>query len=237
MKAVILAAGMPHESFPRDDKQKTLYKVNGEVLLERTVNQLREAGIKDVRVVIGYGAEGIRKFNLEKKLDLDLVYNPQWETDAITSIRTGIKDLGDDALILYADILARTDVFRLFLECEAPLVWIKLLRPWGRPWPIGNDEIYRGDRSICIVKVAEEKLGIFDKAEEYVEQWMKRYRRGETGGSGILLDALLLEAMYQNGPVADIVLPMGLKDVDRYKATDEGKEAARDHLLARAERS
>ena len=56
MKAVILAAGMPHESFPRDDKQKTLYKFNGEVLLERTVNQLREAGIKDVRVVIGYGA-------------------------------------------------------------------------------------------------------------------------------------------------------------------------------------
>jgi len=220
----------PKCGFPRDNKPKTLYRIDGEVLLERTVKQLREAGIKNIRVVTGYGANRIRKFNLEKKLNLELTHNPKWDTDAIESLRTGVKDIGDDALILYSDILVNVEVLRKFLECDAPLAWLKLIKPWGKPWPTNkNDEIYRGDRNICIVKVAKEKLEIFNRAEEYAEQWLKRYGRSADGGSALHLDALLMEALYQNGPVEDIVIPVNVGDIDYYRFTDEGKEALRVH--------
>jgi len=115
MKAVILAAGRPGKTFPDNSKQKVLYHVNGEVLLERLVRQLREAGFESIRIVTGYDAEGIEEFNRDRKLGLELVYNPQWTGDPVESLRCGTKDLNDDALIVFGDILASTQIFRKFL--------------------------------------------------------------------------------------------------------------------------
>jgi len=219
---VVLAAGRPGDTFPDNSKQKVLYHVNGEVLLERLVLQLREAGIEDIRLVTGYGAEGIKKFNRDRKLGLELVYNPKWDEDkGAESIRVGVEDLNDDALIVYADILANTQIFKRFLECEAPLAWIKTIIPWGPPLPV-DDEVYKNDRHICIVKIAKEKLIIFEKenAEKYITEIGDRCGCGR-GGKGNMA-ALLLEGMYQNGPVEEIVIPSPIWDIDYYDRTDEG---------------
>ena len=221
MKAVILAAGRPGSSFPDNSKQKVLYHVDGEILLERLVRQLREAGIEDIRLVTGYGAERIENFTRERKLDLELVYNPDWDGDSVKSLRCGIRDLNDDALIVFGDTLANSQIFRRFLECKARLVWIKTLIPWGI---IPDDEVYRGDRSICIVKVAKENLSIFEgeKADGYLTQIVNRcYPRISYGSR---LNAILLEAMYRNGPVEEIVVPSPILDVDYYFQTDEGSQ-------------
>lgn len=232
MKAVILAAGMPHKSFPKNDKQKVLYHVNGEILLERMVRQLKEAELEDIRLVTGYGAKGIQEFNRNRSLGLELVYNPEWDEDPVESIRCGIKDLGDDALIIFGDILASTQLFRRFRECSAPLAWIKTKIPWGGGLPV--DEVYKANRQTCIVKVAEEKLIIFEKenAEECIAQFTKRIypsmRRNRAhllwDGSirdTVRLSAVVLEGMFRNGPVKEIVVPSPIRDVDRYNRTDE----------------
>ncbi len=232
MKAVILAAGRPNPTFPDNSKQKVLYHINGEILLERLVSQLKEAGLEKIRLVTGYGAEGIQEFNRDRNLGLELVYNPEWDEDPVESLRYGVKDLGDDALIIFGDILASIQIFKRFLECKAPLAWIKTRRPWGRGLPV--DEVYKGDRQTCIVKIAEDKLVMFDedKAEEYIARFTERIypymRRYQTprlwDGSKrdtVRLSAVVLEGMFRSGPVEEIVVPSPIRDVDYYKLTDE----------------
>ena len=221
IKAVILAAGRPGDTFPDDSKQKVLYHVNGEVLLERLTRQLREAGFEDIRLVTGYGAKGIEEFNRDRKLNLQLVYNPEWDGDPVESLRVGTKDLDDDVLIVFGDILANTQVFIKFLECDAPLAWIKTIIPWGAGL---SDKVFRNDRQVCIVKIAREKLTIFEEkeAEEYLTQFTERCYPSMTEQDGMRLNGLLLEGMYRNGPVEEIVVPSPIFDVDYYNRTDEG---------------
>jgi len=209
--------------FPDNSKQKILHHVKGEVLLERLVRQLREAGFEHIRLVTGYGVEGIEEFNCNRKLGLELVYNPQWRGDPVESLRCGAKDLDDDALIIFGDILANTQIFRKFWECKAPLAWIKTKIPWGK---LPDDEVLRTDRQVCIVKIANETLSIFEKekAEEYLTQFAKRLHFLRMTKVDVMrLNGLLLEGMYWNGPVEEIIVS-SLHDVDRYNQTDEGKE-------------
>ncbi len=69
--AIIMAAGMPSQSAPLlCDIPMGLLRVRGEVLIERQVRQLHEAGIMDVIVVVGYMKE--RFFYLEDELGVEI---------------------------------------------------------------------------------------------------------------------------------------------------------------------
>lgn len=64
--AIILAAGKSNNFAPFTyEKPKGLFIVRGEVLIERQINQLIEAGIKNIYIVIGYMKE--KFFYLERK--------------------------------------------------------------------------------------------------------------------------------------------------------------------------
>jgi len=84
--AVILAAGRTLSAgygFPENSKPKCLFHFSGEVLLERQVEVLRECGVSDIRVVVGYKKEMIEEFNEKMKLGLKLIFNPTWESDIL----------------------------------------------------------------------------------------------------------------------------------------------------------
>ena len=56
--AIILAAGMSTRFVPINfEKPKGLLEVNGEVLIERQICQLKEKGISEIIVVVGYMKE------------------------------------------------------------------------------------------------------------------------------------------------------------------------------------
>ena len=56
--AVILAAGLSSRFAPLSyEKPKALIEVRGEILIERQIRQLKEAGIKEVFLVTGYKKE------------------------------------------------------------------------------------------------------------------------------------------------------------------------------------
>jgi choline kinase len=62
-KCVVLAAGSSTRLRPLTDlKPKCLLEVGGKTLLERTVENVLVAGIKEIAVVVGYRAEMIREF-------------------------------------------------------------------------------------------------------------------------------------------------------------------------------
>lgn len=67
--AIILAAGMSTRFVPLNiEKPKGLLKVNGEILIERQINQLREKNIQEIIIVVGYMKERfeylVEKYNV-----------------------------------------------------------------------------------------------------------------------------------------------------------------------------
>ena len=77
--AIIMAAGVSsrfsHLSY---EKPKALITVNGEVLIERQIRQLREVGINEIVVVVGYKKEQF--YYLKEKFGVIIVENPEYNT-------------------------------------------------------------------------------------------------------------------------------------------------------------
>ena len=77
--AIIMAAGTASRFAPLSyEKPKALIEVRGEVLIERQIRQLREAGIEEVIVVTGYKAEQFEY--LKDKYGVVLINNPYYLT-------------------------------------------------------------------------------------------------------------------------------------------------------------
>ena len=77
--AIIMAAGTSSRFAPLSyEKPKALIEARGEVLIERQIRQLREAGIEEVVVVTGYKAEQFEY--LKDKYGVVLINNPYYLT-------------------------------------------------------------------------------------------------------------------------------------------------------------
>ena len=77
--AIIMAAGTASRFAPLSyEKPKALVEVRGEVLIERQIRQLRDAGIEEVVVVTGYKAEQFEY--LKDKYGVVLINNPYYLT-------------------------------------------------------------------------------------------------------------------------------------------------------------
>ena len=76
---IIMAAGTASRFAPLSyEKPKALIEVHGEVLIERQIRQLREAGVDEVIIVTGYMAEQFEY--LKDKYGVVLVHNPDYLT-------------------------------------------------------------------------------------------------------------------------------------------------------------
>ena len=75
--AVIMAAGLSSRFAPISyERPKGVLKVRGEVLIERQIRQLQEAGITEIMVVVGYKKEEF--FYLEDMYGVEIVVNPDY---------------------------------------------------------------------------------------------------------------------------------------------------------------
>lgn len=77
--AIILAAGISSRFAPLSyEKPKALITVKGEVLIERQIRQIREAGIPEIIIVTGYKKEQFEY--LKEKEHVRLIENPEYST-------------------------------------------------------------------------------------------------------------------------------------------------------------
>lgn len=77
--AIIMAAGVSSRFAPLSyETPKALIPVHGEVLIERQIRQLREAGVPEIILVVGYMKE--RFYYLQEKLGVRIVENPDYKT-------------------------------------------------------------------------------------------------------------------------------------------------------------
>ena len=90
--AVIMAAGTSSRFAPLSyEMPKALITVKGEVLIERQIRQLKEAGIDEIYIVTGYKAEMFSY--LEGKFGVHLVHNPDFLTRNNNASIYAVKDI------------------------------------------------------------------------------------------------------------------------------------------------
>ena len=100
--AIIMAAGLSSRFAPISyEKPKALIKVKGEVLIERQIRQLKEAGINEIILVVGYMKE---KFAyLEEKMGVKIVENKEYLVRNNNSSIHAVKDYIKNTYICSAD--------------------------------------------------------------------------------------------------------------------------------------
>lgn len=113
--AIILAAGFSSRFAPLSyEKPKALIEVKGEVLIERQIRQLMEAGIQDITLVVGYKKEMFQY--LEKKFQVQIVENREYAVKNNLSSMYAVKERLGNTYICSADNYFTSNVY-----CEEPV--------------------------------------------------------------------------------------------------------------------
>jgi len=100
--AIIMAAGMSSRFAPLSyELPKGVLEVNGEILIERQIRQLHEAGIHDITVVVGYMKE--RFFYLKEKFNVEIVVNEDYYRYNNTSSLIRVTDRLKNTYICSSD--------------------------------------------------------------------------------------------------------------------------------------
>lgn len=108
--AVIMAAGTSSRFVPLCiERPKGLLEVKGEVLIERQIRQLLEAGITDITIVVGYKAEMFRY--LEQKYGVSIVLNEDYSRYNNTSSVIRVLDRLDNTYLCSSDNYFPRNVF------------------------------------------------------------------------------------------------------------------------------
>jgi len=117
MKALIIAAGRGERFRPfTDENPKPLIPLLGRSLIERVILAIKEAGIKDIIIVIGYLGEKLKDFledGSKYGVRIEYVENKDWHLGNGVSVYKA-KDLIDGRFIL----LMSDHVFNPKILCE-----------------------------------------------------------------------------------------------------------------------
>lgn len=100
--AVIMAAGTASRFAPLSyERPKALIEVKGEILIERQIRQLREAGIRDIYVVTGYRADDFAY--LTEKFGVRLRHNHEYNSRNNHSSIYAVRDILRNSYVCSAD--------------------------------------------------------------------------------------------------------------------------------------
>ncbi len=145
MKAVILAAGVGSRLGQPFPKSLSFLKT-GERILGRQIRILREFGIREIHVVVGFK----KSLLMEEFPQVVFKYNPVFYlTNTSKSLLAGLQDIDDDVLWCNGDVVFDPEVVRLLLETEGSAVAVNKQR-------CGEEEVkYRTDVQGKIVAISK----------------------------------------------------------------------------------
>lgn len=226
--AVILAAGFGMRMVPINlETPKALLEINGEVLIERTIKQLHEVGIKDIVVVVGFLKE--RFEYLIDEYDVELVVNVEYAT------KNNLHSLA-----LVADKISNTYVIPGDVWCDRNPFRKNELYSWYMVSDLVDDDSdVRVNRKMELVTVPEKSGGnsmigisylVADKAE-LVKERIKSYDTNKRNDTSFW-ETVLYEKDRMIVP-ARVVHATGFVEINTYEQLRELDEDS-NHLKSDA---
>jgi CTP:phosphocholine cytidylyltransferase-like protein/thiamine kinase-like enzyme len=138
--AIILAAGFGSRFVPITyELPKGLVYAKGEPMIERQIRQLKEKGINEIIIVVGYLKE---KFDyLIDKYGVKLIFNPEYAVKNNISSVYYARSYFKNSYILYADNWIKNNIF----NCEEERSWYSCVYNEGptSEWCVSTDNTGR----------------------------------------------------------------------------------------------
>lgn len=123
--AIIMAAGKSSRFIPLSyEKPKSLWPVNGEIMIERQIKQLQEVGINDITIVVGYMKE--KFMYLADKYDVEIIENDDYIKYNNTSTLIRVLDKINNTYICSSDNYFVDNPFRSHMKHSTyPVITMK----------------------------------------------------------------------------------------------------------------
>ena len=198
MIGVILAAGMAKRLRPlTDEKPKCLLEVGGKTLLQRTVDAMISAGIKEFVVVTGYRENMIREFLTARypQYTINFIDNPDYEhNNNIFSLWLAMQQLhGSEVLLMDSDILCDPEAVRRVARKTVPALAMQQHELGEEEMKIVVDaegRITEISKTCSPVDAIGESVGIEKMTAEYTEAIYQELRK-------MILDEGLIDIFYE----------------------------------------
>lgn len=118
-RAIILAAGRGERLVNGYAYPKPLKQVLGVPLIERVLRNLRDSGVDEVAIVVGYLGDVLRKAVSNMKIDLDIrfVENDEWHKPNGTSLLKAASFVTGPTFLLMSDHLWSLDLIERVRSC------------------------------------------------------------------------------------------------------------------------
>lgn len=214
--AVVLAAGAsPELGTLTEDRPKAMLDIKGRSLLERQIDALNGAGVKDVAVVVGWKKEAVTLPNVRRYVA------PEGQGE-VSSLLAAAAELKRRCVVLYGDILFEQGLLERLLTAEGDVVLVVDRAPVAAP--AGRDLVATAD--------ADEKGG---RSLAGGHDAVRRIGRGLPDANGEWVGMLMLsEAGVQQ--LKDAVEALRARGGPVHQAADLGSAALTDLLQTLVER-
>lgn len=171
--AIVLAAGAsPELGTLTEDRPKAMLDIKGRSLLERQIDALNGASVKDIAVVVGWKKEAVTLPNVKRYVA------PEGQGE-LSSLLAAAAELKRRCVVLYGDILFDQGVLERLLTAEGDVVLVVDRAPLKDP----------GLRDMVVTADAHEKAA---RSLAGGHQTVKAIGRGLIEGNGEWIGMLML---------------------------------------------
>lgn len=158
--AVILAAGRGTRM--KSDTPKVLHEILGKSAISRVMDSVKEAGVKDVITVIGFGGEKLREYlkGMKTVVQKELLGSG----DAVAATRNDLEGFDGDLLVVCGDTpLIKGATMRDIAQKHKSTGAVMTILTAVLKDPTGYGRIERDDNGLIVKIVEEEKAQLYEE--------------------------------------------------------------------------
>jgi phosphoenolpyruvate phosphomutase len=204
-RAILLAASRGAELKElTEDRPKVLIDINGKPLIEQSINNFYEHDIKDLTIVRGYKKEAFKFPNIK------YVDNDNYEsTNELSSLYLAKKEITDNTIISYGDILYRKYILTRLLEETSDITIVVDATIKSRPADYSGDFVqcnreHSTKFSESPAELVNIKFGKFDESKHLSGEWIGLVKTNKAGSEVL---SRTLEELSKSGEFNKLKLP------------------------------
>lgn len=213
MKAIILAAGRGSRmESVTEDKPKCMTHIGGKPLINWQLDVLKNAGIEDISIVVGYKSEKIVLENVK------YFKNNRWHSTSVISSLLNAREWleSEDCIILYSDILYTSNTIKMISNSKEDISItynVNFFDLWSQRFknPLEDLETFKVDNKYRVLEIGKRA----EKIDDIQGQFMGIVKLSKKGFEKILnvldkMDSEYVDKLDMTGLLSEL-LHLGIK--------------------------
>lgn len=149
MHFVFLAAGKGTRIFSKIKTNKCLIKISNRTIIERLIENIPKGRRNKIVIATGFNRKEI--LNKTKKFKINYIHNSKFNsTDMVETLRLALKEINDDILFSYSDIIYDKKIITTILKKKINKITVPIKLNWKNIWKIRNKSILEDAESLIV---------------------------------------------------------------------------------------